>query len=744
MEPFGWDSQEREYYVLDDNRMYRRTEPPLPAVPKAKPKSNSIKARAARRRAGKRRKVEEEIDSEAPDDEDTSQLDTTQLEEENNTELDTYGGYKWECVAVKLDDFNEFLDSIKKTKDPNEKELRARIIEDVLPVIEAAAEKQRRKQERREKELMVMERMAGAKRSSRLADKHERERREQDEIEAARKRAADLAAAHREQEKLQDMEAERRSRMMTREQRIKDREYKRLLMEEELARDAEEQKRIEEGEKRGSERHIRERIEKNKKELEDLEAEEDWTFDCSGCGKHGKNYDDGSHSVACERCNVWQHSKCLGVSKSAAEKDDFHFVCGDCRKREEEAKRPKIMLKFGASGPSSSPPQQPLSPTMPQQTARVVSVNVPRAVIPPHPGQDLPMGGTHTTQSPISRPSVPTPNSHLQTSPGDAQRSGLPLQQPRQVAIHGPSSPPNTVHALPAPRPQPNQQILNGNGVARYPPQAQSQDNGEGGQHAAHIAHSGLGMFAPVQATPRPATSQAQVNGMSPVPRRIPSPVLNPPTMSPTQGNPEVGPIAGVPGSSPSNYYPALSTPSANGSSSRPSSQEQHLNGTQLSSPPHRSFTSQSPNSQHLSGLSPRKQRVTSPLPPPSTVPEKQPAGSMSPPARTLNSASFNTNSNNILRSVSGTPIFPPAEKLAPSPEQMNREPMPTPSKQPSPIVLAGEWRRASSNGDVMQGVHMNGNSNGPMQQAATGTVPFQTQSQPTSTINNGGKVQQS
>lgn len=329
MEPFGWDSEEREYYVLDDNRMYRRTEPPIPVVPKAKPKSNSIKARAARRRASKRRRVDDEVESEAQEDEDTSQLDTTQVEEKSSSEVDTYGGYKWECVAITLNDFNEFLESIKKTKDPNEKELRSRILEDVLPVIEAAAEKQRRKQERRERELMMMERLAGAKRSGRLASKQEREKKEQEEAEAARRKAVDLAAAHREQEKQKQMEEERRSRMMTREQRIKDREYKRLLKEEELARDAEEQKLIEEGEKRGSERHIRDRIEKNKRELEELDSEEDWTFDCSGCGIHGRNIDDGSHSVACDRCNVWQHSKCLGISKSAAEKEDFHFVCSD-------------------------------------------------------------------------------------------------------------------------------------------------------------------------------------------------------------------------------------------------------------------------------------------------------------------------------------------------------------------------------------------------------------------------------
>lgn len=62
--------------------------------------------------------------------------------------------------------------------------------------------------------------------------------------------------------------------------------------------------------------------------------------------------------MACERCNVWQHSACLGISQADAEKDDFHFICQDCQRREEDAKKPKIpSLKFRI-GASTSPPDQ--------------------------------------------------------------------------------------------------------------------------------------------------------------------------------------------------------------------------------------------------------------------------------------------------------------------------------------------------------------------------------------------------
>ena len=53
---------------------------------------------------------------------------------------------------------------------------------------------------------------------------------------------------------------------------------------------------------------------------------------------------------------MWQHSACLGISQDAAEKEDFHFICSDCKRKEEDARKPKIpTLKFRV-GSSSSPP----------------------------------------------------------------------------------------------------------------------------------------------------------------------------------------------------------------------------------------------------------------------------------------------------------------------------------------------------------------------------------------------------
>ncbi|KAK5275387.1 hypothetical protein LTR40_013113, partial [Exophiala xenobiotica] len=160
IEEFGYDREDRNYYLLDDNRLYRRSEPPPPPAPKAKAKANSKKALAAKRRESKRRRLTVEAAETSEDNQEEN--DETQAIEEKNVEsweVDTFGGFKWECIAISLTDYHELCESLKKSKDPNEKALRDRLISEVIPIIEAAEEKQRRKIERRQRELMLMEKM---------------------------------------------------------------------------------------------------------------------------------------------------------------------------------------------------------------------------------------------------------------------------------------------------------------------------------------------------------------------------------------------------------------------------------------------------------------------------------------------------------------------------------------------------------------------------------------------------------
>ncbi|EGP91599.1 uncharacterized protein MYCGRDRAFT_33646, partial [Zymoseptoria tritici IPO323] len=351
MEPLGWDKDDRAYFVLDDNRLYRRSDEPLPppspvqkkSKPKPKPKSKAakkdVRPRTRGTRSSKRQKVEESEEEEEP-------------EEEQEMEHTAVDDTTWELIAITLEEYQEFLATIFRSRDPNEKRLRARIEEDVLPIIEKRAEAVRQKQLKKLRELENEQKMATAKRSSRLAGKAEREAQERAEREAEEKKIADLKMAREEQERQKRIEEGHESRRLTREQRLREREAKRILHEEELAKLEEDAERagsqgpdsdsIAES-KRISERQRVTQKEQHKKELEKLAEEEgNWFFDCSVCGVHGENLDDGTHSVACDRCNVWQHSKCHGFAAKQAEKEDFSFICATCRRKEEDAKKPKI------------------------------------------------------------------------------------------------------------------------------------------------------------------------------------------------------------------------------------------------------------------------------------------------------------------------------------------------------------------------------------------------------------------
>ena len=302
-------------------------------------------------RASKRRRVSEAAES---------SVEPAELEDDAvgaHKEDDGFGGMTWECMAVTLDELNAFVSSIERSRDPNEKVLRKRIVEDLLPLLEKQEEARKRKAAQKERELINLEKLATAKRSSRIAGKLEQQKQEEETREAERKKAAELAMAKKEQEKWMKLERERESRMMTREQRLKEREARRILHEEELANLSEDSKKLEAGQGRLSERHLKAEIERKKQALEDLAEEEDWIFDCI-CGAYGQ-IDDGTHSIACDKCNIWQHSKCVGVSQVEADRDDFHFICNTCERRAKDAERaknhPPIKIKLNRPGSSSSP-----------------------------------------------------------------------------------------------------------------------------------------------------------------------------------------------------------------------------------------------------------------------------------------------------------------------------------------------------------------------------------------------------
>ncbi|KAK0383108.1 hypothetical protein NLU13_9021 [Sarocladium strictum] len=355
IEPYGWDSEDRTYYVLDDNRLYRLTEPPPPPPPTKKPKR--MKTYRGGRRSSRRHRVGAvSPDEEASDSRQDEAGDETFTQEHERRGDDTLGGMIWECIAVTLAEVETFLESISRSRDENEKILRNQIKDHLLPILQKQEESRRRREQQRERELLNLAKMANAKRSSRIAGKIEQQKQDNEaKREQERLRQAQTVERREEAERLK-RERERDLRMASREERLKERELRRRRHEEELAQLSEDSRNLSEKSGRISERKLQADIERNQQALKELEEEEeDWIFDCT-CGLYGK-IDDGKHSIACEKCNVWQHSKCTGISEPEAERQDFHFVCPRCLRREQEAfarDRPAIKLKLHSSG--SRPP----------------------------------------------------------------------------------------------------------------------------------------------------------------------------------------------------------------------------------------------------------------------------------------------------------------------------------------------------------------------------------------------------
>lgn len=518
------------------------------------------------------------MESETEPAEEADAVDDPLVEKED----DGFGGMKWECLAVTFDEVNAFVSSIEKSRDPNEKVLRKRIVDDLLPLLEKQEESRKRKAAQKERELLNLEKLATAKRSSRIAGKIELQRHEDEAREAERKKQQDLANARKEQEKWTKLEKERESRMMTREQRLKEREARRILHEEELANLSEDNKKLEAGAAAGrlSERHLKLEIERKKQALEELAEEEDWIFDCI-CGAYGQ-IDDGTHSIACDKCNIWQHSKCVGVSQAEADREDFHFICTTCQRRAKDAERaktqPPIKIRLNRPGSSSSPVPPKQNGALGASTQSITSERPPQNSYHQSPYSQSPY-----SQSPYGN----APQVTAQTS----QINGHPTSQwqkpyvPQQSAMAGPPNPQgaqrqqdqvsNAYPTNPVPAP------------TRYSP-----------------PHSGTSQTNGPQSNSRPSSSHAFSSPHAGSPTNLPPPLQpqsysfvngnagyqssNAPRIHSTPGqhaNPGHPPAKSSPSPSRPGYGIPPSTTTLNGQQQIPISESNRRNSVALSSP---------------------------------------------------------------------------------------------------------------------------------------------------------------
>lgn len=325
MEPAGYDSKDNEYFILDDNRLYRRA-PWKEAAASPPQKKKSQTSRVGRKR--KRIPNSSSIDSGGA------------LAKVNETR-------EWACVCISLGDWEKFVSGLKGSKDTDEKALYEYLNGEVLPEIHRSEELKQKKLLDIEKERQKQEAVANRKRSSRIDEKMIRKKEE--ELKAAEER--------RQEELLKKAQAEERKREKEREVRLI--AYERQITRQNKAREKKLQtqdvecSRATSGDEssvnsRRASTRVQTRRSRRSPSVEEKEG--DWVFDCR-CGVHGKKHAGGSTIIACDKCAVWQHLACQSLPPSFIEGD---FTCERCMRREmDNKKRVAIKLHLGGSTKSS-------------------------------------------------------------------------------------------------------------------------------------------------------------------------------------------------------------------------------------------------------------------------------------------------------------------------------------------------------------------------------------------------------
>ncbi|KAJ3300476.1 hypothetical protein HK104_000061 [Borealophlyctis nickersoniae] len=222
----------------------------------------------------------------------------------------------WSLECLTQDDWETFSQRFAKSKNAAEKEFYEFLTDHALPKVLSDLQE-------KEKEKKLQEALVNRKRSSRLQMKELAQMEIDRQMELRMKQAEEeRIRREREERRLRD-EMERERKAHSREQRIAEREARLEAKRKGLVDSPV-----------STERSRRKTPRKKQKEVE----EDNWYFDCI-CGVHGENLDDGTPMIACGRCNVWQHIRCLakahgqsGRMEEWAEKD---FVCSRCQKREE-------------------------------------------------------------------------------------------------------------------------------------------------------------------------------------------------------------------------------------------------------------------------------------------------------------------------------------------------------------------------------------------------------------------------
>ncbi|KAI9821986.1 MAG: hypothetical protein M1826_000598 [Phylliscum demangeonii] len=242
VDPIGWDAKDRTYFFFDDYRLYRQSDTPTAVPPPAQKQKTGRKTAAAAKAIAaaaiastrnKSRRTKE-----------PTPTNGKAIGTNGKAEANTRAEFKWECIAVSLSDYDAFIQSIKRSRDPNERALYKHCLHNIRPLVEKVDEERRHKMSKKKKELEIADRLANAKRSGRIADRAEQRRKKLEEAEEAAAAAKERWREERKRGK--SMQAERastppavvrESNKAAREQRAKEREMKRLLPDDDALRD---------------------------------------------------------------------------------------------------------------------------------------------------------------------------------------------------------------------------------------------------------------------------------------------------------------------------------------------------------------------------------------------------------------------------------------------------------------------------------------------------------------------------
>ncbi|KAG4301304.1 hypothetical protein PCK1_002614 [Pneumocystis canis] len=329
IDPIGYDSLGYTYYLLDDNRLYRRLDIlPHSLSEKLHGNNNEYKRR-------KRRRI--------VDDDDIDSIDVLSADDKKsqNPQL----GH-WENVCVTFNDWKNFVNSISHSKNRNEHTLYNYLQKNILPYLQENEDRREKERLIKERERLKAEAVVHRKKSTRIEQKKLMRLKEEEKRLEQEQLAMLIEKKRREEKHL--IGHNRELRMETRDRRQKEKLLKELLQKEnnekiDISNFNYSYSNLSKSipAKRKSTKKSKRKIIKNKKINNN-----DWIFDCI-CGISGKNYLDNELMISCDKCMVWEHAKCQynaneifsKLQEQIDKNTEIPFICNKCNQKSKDVQK---------------------------------------------------------------------------------------------------------------------------------------------------------------------------------------------------------------------------------------------------------------------------------------------------------------------------------------------------------------------------------------------------------------------